>query len=264
MFSVCSKIIGLFVACLGVAAAADLRVCADPDNLPYSNRQRQGFENRLATMVGRDLGRPLRYYWIPQRGPFFKALESGACDLVMGVPSGFPAALTTRPYYRSSYVFASRRASHLNLRSFDDHRLKTLRIGLQIVGEGDGDVPPAQALAHRGIIRNISWYRLNQNFLGARRPASLLNAVERGDVDVAIVWGPVAGYFAEHSAVAFELTPVSPQSEGPVPFAFDISMGVRRGDPRLEAALNRIIRGRQAAIRRLLEQYGVPELPMNR
>ena len=263
MYSVFRTMIAV-CTCFASAMAADLRVCADPDNLPYSNRQQQGFENQLATMAGRALERPVRYVWIPQRGPFFKALANGGCDVVMGVPTGFPEALTTEPYYRSSYVFVSRRAKHLNIRSFDDARLKTLRIGLQIVAEGDGDVPPAQALAHRGIVRNISWYRLNRNFLGAHRPESLLDAVEKGGIDVAIIWGPVAGYYARHAALPLTLTPVSPQVEGAVPFAFNISMGVRPGDVRFQAALNQMIRSRRGEIRRLLDQYGVPEEPANR
>lgn len=257
-------VLALLTLSAGSAVAADLRVCADPDNLPYSDKQQQGLENKLAALVGRDLGRPIHYYWIPQRAPFFKALQQGACDLVMGVPSGFQGALTTQPYYRSSYVFASRRSKHLHIRSFDDERLKTLRIGLQIVAQGDGDVPPAQALAHRGIVRNISWYRINQNFLGVDRPANLLDAVARGEIDLAIVWGPMAGYYAKHSAVPLELTPVSPQAEGPVPFAFDISMGVRPGDTNLQTELNSVIRRRQAAIYSLLEEYGVPQSAASR
>lgn len=244
--------------CAGTAAAADLRVCADPDNLPYSNRQQQGFENKLAELIGRDLGRPVRTVWIPQRGPFFKALQHGVCDVVMGVPSGFEEALTTDPYYRSSYVFATPRAKHLAIRSFDDPRLKKLRIGLQVVAQDDGDVPPAQALAHRGLVRNISWYRINQNYLGANQPTRLLEGVEHGDVDVAIVWGPMAGYFAKTTGAALELTPVSPQAEGAVPFAFDISVGVRPGDTKLQAQLTSLLHRRQAEIHQLLEDYGVP------
>lgn len=250
----------LALALIGAATltAADLRVCADPENLPYSNRQQQGFENKLADLVGRELGRPIHYEWIPQRKPFFKALQQGACDLVMGVPSQFPLALTTQPYYRSSYVFASRRDRNLDVQSFDDPRLKTVRIGLQIVQEGDGDVPPAQALARRGILRNISWYPLNENYLTTNQRTSLLQAVSRGQIDVAVVWGPLAGNFAKHSKVPLRLTKVSPQSEGRIPFAFDMSMGVRPGDTKLAGTLNSIIRRRQVEIRRLLESYGVP------
>ncbi len=258
MSSVCSLVLTMALA--GTAAAADLRVCADPDNLPYSNRQQQGFENKLSDLVGRDLGRPVRTLWIPQRGPFFKALQQGACDVVMGVPSGFPSALTTEPYYRSSYVFASRKQRHLNLRSFDDPRLKNLRIGLQVVAENDGDVPPAQALARRGLMRNISWYRLTPDYFAASRTPRLLQGVERGDVDVAIVWGPMAGFFAKTTGAGLELTPVSPQAEGLIPFAFDISMAVRPGNTRLQAELNSMLHRRRTEIRRLLDQYGVPQV----
>ncbi len=113
---------------------ADLRVCADPDNMPYSNSSEQGFENELARLVARDLARPVRYYWVSQRGKYFKALAAGACDAVMEVPRGFDGVLTTRPYFRSSYVFLSRRDGRGGIRSFDDPRLKTLRIGLSRAG----------------------------------------------------------------------------------------------------------------------------------
>ena len=113
-------------------------------------------------------------------------------------------------------------------------------------------------LIRRGLARNISWYKLYPNFTRANPPAALIEAVERGEIDVAVAWGPMAGYFAEHAPVALELNPVSPQRDGPVPLAFDISMGVRPADHALLTSLNAFIGRRQTEIRRVLRKYGVP------
>jgi quinoprotein dehydrogenase-associated probable ABC transporter substrate-binding protein len=241
--------------------AADLRVCADPNNLPYSNAHEQGFENKLARLVARDLGRTVRYVWSPQRGHFFRdTIQAGRCDLVMGVPSVIGAVQPTRPYYRSSYVFVSRRSRHLAIRSFDDQSLRTKRIGVHLIGSDDAAVPPAQALIDRGLAKNIVWYKLYPDFSRANPPAALIDAVERGDIDVAVAWGPLAGYFATRAAVPLEIVPVSPQFERSLPLAFDISMGVRHGDTKLLAELNAIIERRRSEIRRLLQTFGVPVL----
>ena len=252
------------VACLlalsCTAVAADLRVCADPDNLPFSNSHEQGFENELARYVGRQLDRPVHYVWVPQREKFFKALAAGACDLAMEAPANYPGVQTTRPYYRSTYVFVSRRDRRLGIRSFDDPRLKTLRIGVQVMGADDAAAPPAEALTARGMIRNVTWYRLYRNYLSANHPEELVDAVERGDVDVAIAWGPLVGYFAKKSATPLEVTPVSPRAERSIPFTFAISMAVRRDDAKLAAQLNSILERHGAQVRAILSKYGVPLL----
>lgn len=239
------------------AEAAELRVCSDPANLPYSDSRQQGFENQLARMVSHDLGRTLSYYWIPQRGNFFKALSKGLCDVVMAVPSQSREAAATRPYYRSSYVFVSRRDRPV-IRSFDDPALKKARIGVQVLGVDDAIVPPAQVLERRGLLRNIAWYRVYQTYITPSRPDLLLDAVARGEVDVAIAWGPVAGYFARLAATPLAITPVSPAFHSQVPLIFDISMGVRPADKQLLASLNAFIEHRRSEIRRVLTGFGVP------
>lgn len=245
------------VVCLPVWPAT-LRVCADPNNLPYSNMQQQGFENHLAQMAARDLGRSVEYVWISRRGGDLKALTAGVCDVVMGTASAVTAVPVTHPYYRSTYVFVSRRGRSTTIRSFNDPRLKRSRIGLeQILGADDADVPPARALAGRGLLRNIAWYRLRPNFIQPNDGDVLLRAVQHGDVDVAIAWGPVAGYYARKDP-ALELTPVSPQSEHSVAYAFDISMGVRPGDQNLSMKLDAFVMRRKSEIRGLLRSYGVP------
>lgn len=261
-----SKLVALLVlgsATAAFASTAVLRVCADPNNLPFSNRARQGFENRLAAMVAKDLGMQVSYFWFPQRSAFFrKTLNADRCDVVMGLPTSIPVASTTIPYYRSSYVFVSRGDSHLHIVSMDDPRLRTLHIGVHITGDQDSNLPPVNALLSRGIVKNLVGYSIYGNLAEKNPPADLIKAVANKNVDLAIAWGPMAGYFAKHSAVPLVVTPVDVVSPNPkIPFTFAISMGVRHGDHQLQRQLNQEIRRRQPEIRQLLESYGVPLLP---
>ena len=252
-------LVALLAACTQPSTAnrqlPTLRVCADPNNLPYSNDKQQGFENAIANLVAGDLGARVRYTWWPQRRGFVRnTLKAGDCDMIVGIPSNFELAWPTTPYYRSSYVFLSRKDRGLGIGSLDDSRLKTLRVGVQMIGNDHVNSPPAHALANRGAVGNVVGFMVYD-------PRAIVDAVARGDVDVAIVWGPQAGWFARQERVPLELTPVSPQIDLPfLPFVFDISMGVRRGDNRLRDELDRAIERRRADIDRILDQYGVPRV----
>jgi mxaJ protein len=237
-----------------------LRVCADPNNLPFSNAREEGFENRLAELVARDLGRTVRYFWQPQRRGFIRTtLRAGECDVVMGVPASFELTRVTRPYYRSAFYFVSQRARGLHIRSLDDARLRHLQIGVELTGDDYDNPPAAQALANRHITDNVHGYLVYGDYSTDHPSWGLMEAVARGDVDVGIAWGPIAGYVARHQHLALEMAPVSPASDGPsLPFAFDISMGVRHDDKPLAEALDRIIARRQREIRAILASYGVP------
>jgi quinoprotein dehydrogenase-associated probable ABC transporter substrate-binding protein len=244
--------------------AAPLRVCADPNNLPYSNDQQQGFENRVADLIAKDLGLTLTYFWFPQREAFFrKTLNGGVCDVVIGVPSGFDEADATRPYYRSTYVFVTRRYRRLDIKSLADPRLRTLRIGVQILGEQDDSLPPVHALISRGIVKNLVGFSIFGN-LDEKDPAfDVISAVEQGKVDVAVVWGPQAGYFSLHSPVPLDVTPLSSDPLNPtLPFHFDIAIGVRKGDVRLKETLDREVDRRHAEIDHILRDYGIPQLAL--
>ena len=242
--------------------AGVLRVCSDPNNLPFSNDRGEGFENKIAEVLAHDLGDRVEYTWWAQRRGFFRnTLKAGACDVVMGVPSGFEMALTTKPYYRSSYVFLSRKDRHLNLSSFDDPQLKKLRIGVQIIGDDQTNAPPAHALTRRNIVDNVKGFTLYGDYSQPNPPARIVDAVAKGDIDLAIVWGPLAGYFAKQSHVPLEVVPVTPQIDQPfLPFVFDISMGVRRGDQELRDQLEQVLEQRRADIDRILEDYKVPRV----
>jgi mxaJ protein len=249
------------VAARSGGPARELRVCADPNNLPFSNDRREGFENHLATMIARDLGARVRYTWWAQRRGFIRnTLNAGVCDVVMGVPAGYELARTTRPYYRSTYVFLYQRSRPFRVQSFDDPVLRTLRIGVHVIGDDSANAPPAHALSRRGIVSNLVGYTIYGNYAEANPPARLVEAVAAHEIDVAIVWGPIAGYFAKGLREPLEIVPVLPQSDPALPFTYDISMGVRKGDVALQAELNRILEKHASDIDRLLEDFGVPRV----
>jgi len=239
-----------------------LRVCADPNNLPFSNERREGFENRLAAMLAEDIGARVEYTWWAQRRGFVRnTLREGTCDLIMGVPSGFEMARTSQPYYRSTYVFVSREDRALDVRSFDDPRLRTLKVGVQMIGDDFANSPPAHALSARGMVSNVVGYSVLDDYSKPNPPAHVMAAVASGEVDTAIVWGPLAGYFARREPVPLKLSPVSPQVDLPsLPFVFDISMGVRRGDTERLQTVNDFITRRRADIDKVLDEFGVPRL----
>jgi len=243
-----------------VAQPETLRVCADPNNLPFSNERGEGFENRLAELLARDLHRQLTYTWWPQRRGFIRnTLDAGRCDIVIGVPISYQLVRTTAPYYRSSYVFVTRRADGLRIDSFDDERLRSLRIGLHTIGDDYSNVPPAEALARRGIARNVRGYPIYGDYSQAAPARGLIDAVARDEIDVAIAWGPIAGYFADRAAVPLNVSVLSAQDQEPqLAMRYSIGMGVRRDNPQFSAQLGRVIDRRRADIRELLASYGVP------
>jgi quinoprotein dehydrogenase-associated probable ABC transporter substrate-binding protein len=236
-----------------------LKVCSDPNNLPFSNDRREGFENRIAELVARDLGSTVEYtWWVQRRGYIRNSLRAKKCDVMIGVPTGLDMLLTTRPYYRSTYAFVTRKGIK-PVESFEDPRLKKLRVGVQIIGDDFANSPPAEALTHRGIVRNVRGYTVLGNYREPNPPSRIIHAVERGDIDVGIAWGPLAGYFARQSTVPLRVTPVSPQIDVPyLPFVFDIAMGVRRGEAAFRDSLDAVLLRRKAEIDRILESYGVP------
>jgi mxaJ protein len=237
-----------------------LRVCADPNNLPFSNQRLEGFENRIASLVADRMGAKLEYVWWAQRRGFIRnTLRAGVCDVVMGLPSRIEQAATTDPYYRSSYMFVTRHGTHQPA-SFDDPFLTTAKVGVHIIGDDFSNSPPAHALSHRGLIDNVRGYSVYGDYKSPNPPADLIAAVSNGDVDVAIAWGPLAGYFARTSKVPLDLTRVSPEEEPPFPFVFDMSVGVARSNRALRDELNQVIADLKPAIDAILNDYAVPVL----
>jgi mxaJ protein len=250
----------------GTQAVTALRVCADPNNLPFSNARGEGFENHLAQLIATELHQPLQYVWWSQRRGFVRnTLNAGACDVVMGVPTGFDMVLRSQPYYRSTYVFVTRPDFGQDLHSFDDARLRTARIGVQMIGDDGSNSPPAMALARRGIVENVHGFMVYGDYADSMPLAPIMDAVARGTIDVAVVWGPLAGYWARQTHASLRLTPVTPQIELPfLPFVFDIALGVRRRDTTFRNQLNDILSRRSADVQRLLDQYGIPRVSATR
>lgn len=239
-----------------------LRVCADPNNLPFSNEREEGFENHLARLVADEMGRELRYTWWAQRRGFVRnTLRAGECDLVMGIPSSFELVLPTRPYYRSTYTFVYRADAGFDITSFDDPKLRQLRVGVHLIGDDGANAPPAHALSNRGMVGNVVGFTIYGDYSQPNPPARIIDAVARGEIDVAVVWGPLAGYFAPRAAVPLEIRPVSPQIDLPfLPFVYDISMGVARGDSALKLAVEEVLARRQGEVEAILDEFGVPRV----
>jgi mxaJ protein len=242
---------------VGAAGAADrqLRVCADPRNLPYSSEDGTGFENRIAALVAREIGAMYTPVWLPQgRGYVRKTLNAGLCDVIAGVPTQFDPVLTTAPYYRSSYVFVSRAADAYT--SFDDARLAKAKIGIQLVGDDLAATPPGHALASRGLVDNVTGYSAYGERPQVQR---MVEDVASGVLDIALAWGPQAAYYGARAPVPLVVTIASAPSEvRGIPFAFSMSMGVRKQDAALRSSLDAALERLKPAIESILAEYRVP------
>jgi len=253
----------LWASAAGAEPAADeLRVCADPNNMPFSNSAQQGFENKIAELVAQKLGKTVTYTWWAQRRGFIRhTLKVGSCDLVVGVPAQYDLVENTRPYYRSSYVFVTLASRNLQLRAIDDPTLRQLTVGVHLIGGDGNNTPPAHALGQQGMVDNVRGYMIYGDYRQPDPPARLVQAVEKGEIDVAAVWGPLAGYAAKHSNVPLRVTPiVGGENFAPQRFHFDIAMGVRKGDHELRNQIDQVIAQNETEITELLKSYGVPLL----
>ena len=254
---------GLLVAALvfGKNAAADdpaaFRVCADPDNLPFSDREEQGFENKIAELVATDLGMRVSYFWWPHRRGFLRnTIRAGECDVLMGVPQAMDAVITTRPYYRSAYQFVTRVDRDLDISSLDDPRLRGLKIGVNMIGYEYNNSPAARALGARGVVGLIGFPTFYNE---ENRPSAIIDAVAEGKVDVAIVWGPPAGYFAKQQEVPLALSPLPDMdAKTRTPFAFDFAVGTRKSERALVARIQDALDRKHEEIVKILGEYGVP------
>jgi mxaJ protein len=251
--------VGIIISASTIAATAqarELRVCSDPNNLPFSNTKLQGFENQIASIVARDLDAHLTYVWQRMgRGFVREYLANAQCDLLVGIPTNYRPVLTTAPYYRSTYVFVSRRNNNVDVTSFNSPELHGLKIGVQVLEEEY--TPPGEALARRGMQAAIVGYDTTDD------AESIIRAVANRQVGIAVVWGPLAGYFAQKYHGTLALAPVEPEVDPPgLPFTFAISMGVRKGNTKLRDELDRVLMQRQSEIREILTRYGVPQLPL--
>jgi mxaJ protein len=250
----------VLAAALALAAAGaparELRVCAHPDNLPFSNAAGRGFENRIAEVVARDLGATVAYTWIfPPRGLVRKTLGEGRCDVLAGVPSGLDRVEATRPYYRSTYVFVSR--SEPPLASFDDPRIARVVIGVELPGDDLAITPAAHALMSRGAVSNVRGFPVVGEGPVAGR---LVSSIASGELDAAVAWGPSAAYFAAIASSPLHVEIAHAPTGEPMPFEYAIAMATRRGDRALRDEIDAALERRRQEIDAILDEYHVPRV----
>nr|WP_245257482.1 substrate-binding domain-containing protein [Methylocapsa acidiphila] len=235
-----------------------LRVCADPRNLPYSNEAGEGFENKLAELFARKLGKSLAYSFYPGATGFIRnTLNAHRCDVVMGIPQGDDIVQGTNPYYRTAYALVVKKGSGLeSVETLEDPRLKDKRIGI-VAG-----TPPATNLALNALLPNVKSYPLVVDTRHDAPTSEMIADLEQGRIDVAILWGPIAGYFAKKSAVGLKIAPLVKEAQGPR-LVYRIGMGVRHADQDWKRRLNALIAESKGEIDGILEAYGVPLLDEN-
>jgi quinoprotein dehydrogenase-associated probable ABC transporter substrate-binding protein len=232
----------------------EMRVCADPNSLPFSHEDKTGYENRIAEILAEELGARLTYVWWYQ-GPnmISDQLREGGCDLIMGVPDGHRGLLTTLAYYRSSYMFVYRADSPFDVGSLDDPVLHDLEIGVQRTTSS-----PHQALLKRNLAANVTLQQGRYGELGF-----VVDAVAAKEVDLGIIWGPVAGYYAQQQPVELQIVPVTPELELPfLSMVLSMTIGIRQGDEALRDRLDAALVSRWEEVQGVLHEYGVPLSPL--
>jgi quinoprotein dehydrogenase-associated probable ABC transporter substrate-binding protein len=235
-----------------------LRVCADPRDLPFSDQEGRGLENKIAELLAQKLGKTLAYTYYPNSTGFVRnTLAAHRCDLIIEMPQGDDIVQVTNPYYRTSYALVSKRGADLEtVDTLEDPRLKGKRIGI-IAG-----TPPVTNIAVNGLLPNIKSYPLVVDTRYDAPAADMMNDLEHGDIDVAALWGPIAGYFAQRSNTPMQVTPLIKETTGPR-MVFRMGMGVRHSDQEWKRLLNKTIAENQGAIDQILRDYGVPLLDEN-
>ena len=252
----CARAVCALAAALafGNPFARELRVCADPENLPSSDAQRSGFENRIVELIASDIGATVAYYWLPQwRGFTRKTLLEGHCDVIPGVPADARGVLTTAPYYLGEYALSYRADRVPGFTGLRDPRLPKLRIGVVLPGIDATPSPPGLALARRGVVDNVVGFPAIGDVPVAKR---MIDALAKGDLDVAAVWWPQAGYFVARQRVPLSVAAFKPD-DGDPSFAFAIAMAVRPGDGELRRMLDASLARLQPAIAAVLDEYAV-------
>lgn len=255
---------------LGVPAVAQrpgpmlpgvLRVCVDPDNLPMSNQAGEGVENKLAELLTSTWNSRLEYiYWAAPRG-MMRMLNGRYCDVWLQMPVLSDMAGVTRPYFRTSYVIVQRRDAAHPVTSLDDPALKTMRIGVHLFAADGENTPPAMALSSHGVVGNLVGF--STTYIGGmNKPEDIVRAVVDKSIDMAFVWGPIAGYYARQIGADLQLTPVDNDTVSGIPFAYSMGMATRRRERQFKDSLQKFLNTKGPEIQALLQQYGIPLLPL--
>ncbi len=236
-----------------------LRVCADPNNLPFSNEKGEGFENKLAELFAEKLGKKLAYAFYPQATGFVRmTLGSHRCDVIMGYPQGDEMVQSTNPYYQTAYALVTRRSSGPleSVEALGDPRLRDKRIGI-VAG-----TPPATYLVAHGLMAKAKPYPLVVDTRFESSAVSMMKDLASGEIDAGVLWGPIAGYRALHAQPPMHVELLLKDTGGPH-LVYRITMGVRPSDQNWKRQLNKLIAENQPAIDKLLLDFGVPLLDAN-
>ncbi len=232
----------------------ELRVCADPHNLPFSNEAGEGFENKVAAIIGRDLDLPVTYVWFPQVTGFVRnTLRARECDLVMGAVTGDGIMDSTNPYYHTGYMIVTRTADHIEARSVSDPALAPKRFGVIAA------TPPTDLLVRHKLMDQVTPYSLRVDTRISNPPRQMLQDLTDGKIDVALVWGPQAGYAIKHDALPLDAGFIEPEPNAPR-LDYRIAMGVRAGEPEWRRRINQAIGKHKDEIAAVLAEYGIPML----
>ena len=248
-------LLGFASAGAGPASAASLRVCADPDNMPFSNEKAEGFENKLAELIAQKLNATLQYSWFAElTGYVPNTMGRDACDLVMGYAQGTGLIEDTNPYYYTSYVLIYREK---------DASLAGMQL-CRTTAQGEAHrffarTPPASILAVHGLVANAKPFEVNADESAAKATMTIIDQVASGELDAALLWGPVGGYYAERAAVPLKLVPLVKENAGPSTI-YGITMGVRPDEPQWKHTINKLIAENQGEINEILQGYNVPVL----
>lgn len=240
----------------------EFRVCADPENLPYSNQKGEGFENKIAEVLAKDLGKELTYeFWLDRQGYLRNTINAQRCDVIIGMGSDVDTLRTSKPYYRSSYVFVYRKSSNYNIKDWNSEDLRKGIIG--IVGES----PPTIPLRDNDLMANARPYRLQRDL--NLPPGHMIDDLVAGKIDVAIIWGPLGGYYAKKAKEPLVVVPLPAFKSERNSFdtqkgqaEFNISLAVRKKDKdRMEMVQGALDRN-QSKILKILDDYGIPHVPV--
>lgn len=252
---VLTLLVGLLVVGRSYAMPV-LRVCADPDNMPFSNNKGEGFENKLAELIAERLGDKLEYTWfVESTGYVPNTMGKDACDLVMGYAQGTALIEDTNPYYYTSYVLIAREddADLKGVETLSDLRLKNKRIGLF------ARTPPASILAMHGLTSHAKPFEIRAGKSRAEAAETMIAEIASGELDAGLLWGPVGGYYAQRAAVPLSVTPLVKENAGPTTF-YGITMGLRPNEPQFKHEINKVLAENEHDINVILQGYNVPLL----
>jgi len=240
----------------------EFKVCADPENMPYSNEKGEGFENKIAEVLAKDLGKELSYeFWLDRQGFLRNTINAQRCDVIMGMGSDVDNLRTSKPYYRSGYVFVYRKSSNYNIKDWDSPDLRKGIIG--IVGQS----PPSIALRDHDLMGNAHPYRLQRDL--NLPPSEMIDDLVAGKNDIAIIWGPIGGYFAKQSKEPLVVVPIPEFKSERDSFdtekgksQFNISVAVRKKDKDRMEMIQGALDRNQSKIMKILDDYGIPHVPV--